>query len=319
MSAPFESRAGPNPALPAPPPDERPSNDLRAYAFLTTTSLCWATNVALSRFAVGEISPFALVSLRWIVVLSVLGVFAHRQIREDLPLLRKRWPYFAAMGAFGYSVFNGMLYTAAHHTSAVNIGILQGSLPVFVLVVAYLAFRTPTRSVQIAGVAVTIIGVLIVAANGSVERLLALSFGLGDVLMIVACSGFAVYTVALRWRPAVSSLGMFAALAVAAFAASLPMLATEFSLGNTQWPTQTGWLLVAVSALIPSITGQICFMQGVQLIGPKRAGVFINLVPVFAAALAVVFLGEAFEIYHGVALVLVLGGLWLSERGEDLE
>lgn len=319
MHASSESRARPNAGPPASSPDERPPNDFRAYAFLTTTSLCWATNVVLSRVAVGEVSPFALVTLRWIVVLSVLGVFAHRQIREDLPLLRKQWIYLAAMGAFGYSVFNGMLYTAAHHTSAVNIGILQGSLPVFVLVVAYLAFRTPTRNLQIVGVSVTLIGVLIVAANGSVERLLALSFGLGDVLMIVACSGFAVYTVALRWRPAVSALGMFAALALAAFAASIPMLATELWLGHTQWPTQRGWLLVSASALIPSITGQICFMQGVQLIGPKRAGVFINLVPVFAAVLAVVFLSEAFEIYHAVALALVLGGLWLSERGEDLE
>ena len=292
-------------------------SDRRAYLFLTLTSLCWAVNAVLGRYAVDHISPLALVTFRWVVVLALLSILARRQIREDAPLLRKHLPFLFAMGALGFSVFNSLLYTAAHHTPAVNLGILQGALPVFVLVIAYLAYRTPTTWVQVAGVIVAMAGALVVATSGSLERLLALEIGRGALQMIIACVLFAGYTVALRHRPDVSAFGMFAVLALGAFAGSIPLIIAEVALGNFFWPTPTGWLLVLASALIPSLTGQICYMQGVQIIGPKRAGVFINLVPVFVAVLAVLLLGESFELHHAVAMTLVLGGIWLSEQSGD--
>ena len=294
------------------------TGDRRAYALLTTTALCWAANVVIGKFAIGEVSPLVLVTVRWIVVLTLLLGLARRQIAMDLPLLKKHWLFMLSMGALGYAAFNAMLYTAAHHTSAVNIGILQGSLPVFVLLLAALALRSTTSWLQVSGVFITLVGAGVVATGGSLERLLRLSTGFGDLLMILACLLFAGYTLALRRRPDVSALGMFAALALGAFVASAPMLATEFVLGGSQWPTRTGWLLILFSAVVPSITGQICFMQGVQLIGPKRAGVFVNMVPVFASVFAVVLLRESFELFHAVALSLVLAGIWLSERSEEV-
>jgi drug/metabolite transporter (DMT)-like permease len=209
-----------------------------------------------------------------------------------------------------------MFYVAAHWTTAVNLGIIQGALPVFVLIGAFAAYGTPIGGLQAAGVLVTMAGVAIIASGGEATRLASLTLNAGDVLMIAACALYAGYTVGLSRRPPVSPLSLFTGLACAAFVTSLPLALGEAALGRYQWPTPAGWLIVALVTLFPSFLAQIFFIQGVALIGPGRAGIFVNLVPVFASILALLVLHEPFEPFHAVALGLVLGGIWLSERGK---
>lgn len=286
----------------------------RAYVLLTLTTLCWGANAVFGRLAVGEISPMLLVSLRWLGAVLLMLIFANRNVRRDWQTLRNHIPYLAAMGALGFTAFNAIFYVAAHSTTAVNIGIIQGSMPVFVLIGAFIAYRTPVTGLQMAGVGVTLVGVVIVGTGGSLERLAALTVNHGDVLMVIACTFYSGYAVGLRRRPAVSSLGLFTLLAAAAFLASIPLTAAEVALGKFQWPTATGWIIAGLVTLFPSFLAQIFFIKGVALIGPGRAGVFINLVPVFASILAVLVLSEPFEGFHALALALVLSGIWLSER-----
>ena len=289
----------------------------RAYLLLTLTALCWGANAVLGRLAVGEVSPMALVSLRWLGALGLLLVFAHAQVRRDWPLIRGRLRFVAAMGAVGFTVFNALFYVAAHWTTAVNIGIIQGSIPVFVLVGAFVAYRSRVAGLQLAGVLVTMLGVAIVAAGGQLARLAMLALNFGDILMVAACVLYAGYTLGLSRRPPVSPLSLFTGMAAAAFVSSLPLALAEAALGRFQWPTSAGWIILGLVTLFPSFVAQITFIQGVSLIGPSRAGVFVNLVPVFASILALLVLRESFESFHAVALCLVLGGIWLSERGRS--
>jgi len=286
----------------------------RAYMLLSMTTLCWGANAVFGRLAVGEISPMLLVSLRWLGAVGLMLIFARRFVLRDWPTLRSHIPYLAIMGTLGFTAFNALFYVAAHSTTAVNIGIIQGSMPMFVLIGAFVAYRSPVTRLQLIGVALTIIGVVIVATRGSLERLAALTVNHGDLLMVIACVLYSGYAVGLRRRPAVSSLGLFTVIAGVAFIASLPLTAAELAIGKLQWPTPTGWLVAGLITLFPSFLAQIFFMNGVALIGPSRAGVFINLVPVFASILAVLVLGEPFEGFHALALALVLSGIWLSER-----
>ena len=288
----------------------------RAYLLLFFTMFCWGANAVLGRLAVGEISPMMLVVSRWLGVSVLLLLFARSYLRRDWPALRPRLPFIATMGVIGFAAFNGMFYVAAHMTTAVNIGIIQGSIPVVVLTGAFLIYRIAVGPLQILGVVVTMAGVAVVATAGDPARLATLAINFGDLLMIAACMMYAVYTLGLRKRPQVSALGLFSVMAFASFAAAIPMVAAEIMLGQFQWPTATGWAILLAVTLFPSFLAQVAFIQGVALIGPGRAGVFVNLVPVFAAAMAVVFLREPFEAYHAVALALVLGGIWLSERSK---
>jgi drug/metabolite transporter (DMT)-like permease len=287
-----------------------------AYLLLTLTALCWGANAILSRLAVGEVSPMALTMLRWLLALALLAAVAQGQVRRDWPVLRRHLPFLVAMGALGFTSFNAVYYVAAHYTTAVNLGIIQGSIPVFVLIGAFAAYRTAVTPLQIAGVVVTMLGVVLVGTGGDLGRIAALAINRGDFLMVVACVLYAGYTVALQRRPPVVALSLFMALAGAALAASLPLVALEAASGLLQWPTATGWLIVVLTVVFPSFLAQMFFIRGVELIGPGRAGVFINLVPVFASILAVAILGESFAVFQAIALGLVLGGIWLSELGK---
>jgi drug/metabolite transporter (DMT)-like permease len=167
---------------------------------------------------------------------------------------------------------------------------------------------------QILGMIVTIAGVVLVSVKADFEILKTLALNIGDVWMLIACVFYAGYTLGLRQRPAVPGLVFFSAMAVVAFLTSLPLIGLEIAQGTAQWPTPTGWLILLYVALMPSLLSQIFFIRGVELIGPARAGLFVNLVPVFGALLAVALLGEPFAFYHAAGLALVLGGIWLAER-----
>jgi drug/metabolite transporter (DMT)-like permease len=290
--------------------------NLLAYLLLTLTALCWGANAIFGRLAVGEVSPMAMTMLRWLLVLALVAAVAQSHVRRDWPLLRRHLRFLATMGALGFTGFNAVYYVAAHYTTAVNIGIIQGSIPVFVLIGAFLAYRTAVTPLQIGGVVVTVLGVMLVGSGGDLARVAALAINRGDLLMVVACLLYAGYTVGLHRRPAVAALSLFTMLAAAALLASLPLVALEAAAGQLQWPTATGWIIVVLSVLFPSLLAQMFFIRGVELIGPGRAGVFINLVPVFASILAVAILGESFAAFQAVALGLVLGGIWLSELGK---
>jgi drug/metabolite transporter (DMT)-like permease len=290
--------------------------DARAYALLTVTAICWAWNAIFGQLAVGEISPMALVALRWLGVLSLLLVFAFRQLRRDWPLLHPRLPYLFAMGALGFTAFNALFYIAAHSTTALHVGIIQGAIPIFVLIGAFAVYRSRITGLQMLGVMLTVVGVVSVGAGGSLSRLASLELNTGDLIMVAACALYAGYTVGLRRRPAAAALPFLTIMAAAALVTAIPLVAVEAALGRFQAPSPTGWLVVVLVTLFPSFLAQLTFIKGVELIGPGRAGVFVNLVPVFAALFAVTFLGESFQLFHGLALGLVLGGIWLSEHGK---
>lgn len=286
----------------------------RPILLLVLTTIFWGGNTIAGRLAIGEVSPMAVVLLRWIGVTGLLLVLYGRQMQAEWPTLRRHLPLLIATSVCGFTGFNALFYIAAHGTTAVNLGIIQGSMPMFVLLGALVILRSPIRPLQAAGVVVTMAGVAFIAAQGDLSRLASLQVNIGDALMIVACVLYSLYAVLLRKRPQVSAMVFFTFLAVIAAITSLPLFAIEVAQGTLQWPTPKGWLVIAYIAIFPSFLSQIFFMRGVELVGPGRAGVFINLVPIFSSLLAVGLLGEPFHLYHAAALCLVLIGIALSER-----
>jgi drug/metabolite transporter (DMT)-like permease len=282
---------------------------------LVLTTLIWAGHSVVGRLAVGQIGPMTLTCMRWAVALVPILAAARPSLRRDWPLLRAHWFYLAMMGTAGYTVFVALFYVAAHRTSALNLSIIQGAIPALVLLGARLFLGLRFTALQALGAVITMFGVAAIAAQGDPARLAALAFNSGDVMMVIAAVLYAGYTIGLRQRPNVSGLSMLAAMALAALITSIPLMIWEIVSGGFVWPTGGGLLALAFVALGPAFAAQIFFMRGVELIGPGRAGVFVNLVPVFGAIMAVVLLGEPFAAYHVVALILVVGGIAIAQRG----
>lgn len=286
---------------------------MEPYILLLLATLSFGGNVVAGQMAKGEISPLLLTFLRWVTVASFLLAFNGRRLLAAWPLLQPRLGLLVAMAVLGFTTFNSLFYVAAYHTTGVNIGILQGTIPALVLVGALIAYRTPVRPLQILGTLVTMTGVVVVTTGGELARLAALALNPGDLIMLLACLFYSGYAVALKQRPRVPALVFFTVLAVIAALTMAPVAAFEYLSGDTIWPSWKGWLVLLYVALFPSFLSQIFLIRGVELIGPGRASLFFNFVPVFAALLSVLMLGEAFQLYHAIALALVLFGVALAE------
>jgi drug/metabolite transporter (DMT)-like permease len=283
------------------------------YLLLTLTMAMWGGHSVVSRMAVGEISPASLTLLRWLIVASIMFVIARRGLREHWPVLKPRIPYLAMMGALGYTSYNILLYWSAYTTTAININIINAAMPAMILIGALIFYRQPVTVLQWIGMLVSMAGVVLTAAKGDLQHLLALTVNRGDILILIAVIFYAGYSLLLRRRPMVPSLVLFAALTPAALLTSFLPLAFEIARGEFFWPTAKGWLLLIYVAIFPSLLSQVFFMRGVELIGPGRAGLFTNLMPLFGASFAMLILGEVLAWYHMVALVLVIGGILLAE------
>ena len=284
-----------------------------AYPLLTLTTLFWAGNAVASKWAVGEVSPQVLTTLRWVIAFAVLAMVARRPVVASLGKLLPRWRYTVIMGTIGYTAYASLFYLAGTLTRAINLALFQGSIPVFVILMNYAVRRVGVTRGQTVGVVVTLAGAIVAATHGDWSILKSLAFNLGDILMLVACLLYAAFTVGLPARPHVPALAFFTAMAAAATATSLPPLAVEWASGHLIWPTLKGWLIVAFVALGPTLIAQLWYMRGVELIGPNRAGLFVNLVPIFGAILAVVLVGEPFGVTEALALFLVIGGIAIAE------
>jgi drug/metabolite transporter (DMT)-like permease len=285
------------------------------FLLLALTSLIWAGHSIVGKLAVGEIGPMTLTFLRWSLALGPIWFAARKTLRADFAVLRQHWLFVGSLGALGYTAFNALFYLSAHYTAALNMSLLQACVPALVLIGAAVAFGVRPTLAQTFGTALTIVGVTIIAAQGDLGKLARLAFNFGDVLMFVACVFYAYYTLGLRNRPAVTGLGFLAGMALAALITSIPPFLWEVWNGGFVWPSARGFAVLVYAALGPAFLAQVLFMRGVELVGPGRAGVFVNLVPIFGAFLAVALLGEPLAAYHLVALALVIGGIVLAQRG----
>ncbi len=286
----------------------------RGWLVLALTTFMWAANVLAGRLAIDQISPMALVCLRWLLSAALMFALQRRDMVRAAPVLRANWPLLLAGGVLGFTGFNALFYVGAHHTTGVNISIIQGTVPIFTMLGAFLFYRTRLRPFQLLGLAMTLIGVLLIGAKGDFGTLAGFKFNIGDVYILLACMFYAAYTLALRNRPPVAGLTLFAAMAAIAFITSVPLFMWEIWTGGFFWPTPMGWLIMLYVAIFPSLISQIWFIRGVDLVGSSRASLFVNLVPVMGTILSVTLLGEGFALYHALALGLVLGGIFVAEK-----
>ena len=283
------------------------------WIVLFYTASIWGCNAVAAKLATNQISPMCLVFLRWVIVCSILGFFLRKAISLHSSTLISSWKKLLWMGFAGFTGFSALFYLAAYKTTAVNITLLQSSMPPLVMLGAIIFFREKVTIIRVIGMAMALSGMFVIATRGDLKQLLLLNFNLGDVAIILACLLYAAYTLSLRNRPLIPSLVFFFGMSISALISSLPLAVGEVAGGYAYWPSLEGFLILIFVAFGPSLTAQLAYMRGVELIGPARASLFPSLVPAFGALFSIIILGENFESYHLCALILGLGGVYIAE------
>jgi drug/metabolite transporter (DMT)-like permease len=285
----------------------------RPLILVVLATLFWAGNAIAGKIAVGHISPFLLTSLRWLVALMVLMPFAFNKLKSDWQRVRPRLIVLLLLGTLGFTLFNNLMYSALAFTSAINVAIIQSSLPLFVFVVNAFFFAMAVNKFQAIGFPITLIGVLIVTFQGHVSLLFEQQVNSGDVLMLLAVMAYGVYSVFLSKKPDVHWLSTMTVLASGALIASIPFVIFEGLSGKLVMPDVTGMSVVLYAAIFASIGAQAFWIRSVELIGANATSMFINLVPLFGALLAVIVLGEQLYMFHVIGFSLIVSGIYVAQ------
>ena len=283
-------------------------------ALLIFTTLFWAFNTIFGQLAVGEISPLQIVPLRWILVSSVMWFIFRNDVKTNWQIIKPEINKIILMALMGFTGFNVLFYTASQYTNAINLGIIQSSVPVYVLLGGYFFYKTSITALQGLGVIISIIGVTIITTNGDIEILLNLQLNKGDLIMLVACLMYSYYTLSLKTRLQIPGIAFFTLMSVIANFLALPLFIIDYLINGINYPSINGLIITILVAIFPSSLAQIFYLRAVDIAGPGKAGIYTNIVPIFSSILAVILLNQRFEIFHGISLVLVLSGIWLSER-----
>ena len=294
------------------------ANISQAYLLLIIAPLLWGGNLVAGKLAVDQVDPNILLLGRWFGASLILIIIASKYIKPDWQKIKPRLLILILYGALGFAAFNLLMYNSAYFTSGLNMSIEQASIPVLVLLGNFLIFKVRARPLQIIGLVLTIIGVMFVASAGDLRKILALEMNIGDVMVLGACFLYAAYSLALKYKPKIHWLSFMLVTSLAAFGASfIYQIIIEAGFDNiiSQIPkiTLLGWGTIFYVMIFPSILAQIFYARGVELIGPNRASIFINLLPVFGTILSIIILGEKFETYHLIASILVILGIILAE------
>jgi len=281
---------------------------------LLLATLGWAGNTVAGKFATGGWEPFTLTCLRWFLVVMVVLPFAWRHLLNDRKIIAQKWWYFLGVLGFCMAMFNLLMFLALNYTTAINVSIEQAFMPVLIILANFVLLSQRVRLLQIIGVGLSIVGVWVTSTQGELLSLLDGGLNRGDAIMLLACVFYAAYTFALRWKPPVRWLSFMCLIALGAFLFSIPFALYAIATNDLKVPAKADWLVLVYIVIVPSIVSQLSFAKSVSLIGGNRAGLFINLVPLFGSMLAVVLLGEQFRLFHAVGMVLVIGGILLAEQ-----
>ncbi len=284
------------------------------YLLLTAAVFFWSVNSIVGRFMRLDVPPVALSFWRWAGASILIIYFAWPKMKEDWPVIssRRHLPLLLLLALTGVAMFNTLLYSGLHSTIAINAFLIQSLMPVLIMLFSFLVFRDKITIFQGVGVALSLFGVIMVIARGDLDVLLSLALNRGDVLILIAVIGYAVYSILLRQRPELHPLSFIGFTFISGAIMILPLYLWESFTVKALSLTGPTLLTIAYVAVFPSIVSYFCFNRGVELIGANRAGLFIHLAPVFGTIMAILFLGESFFWFHGIGIVMIISGILLT-------
>ncbi|MDX2452750.1 DMT family transporter [Desulfosarcina sp.] len=291
-----------------------PKSKLPVFLMVAVAPMCWAGNIVLAKGVAELIPPVSLAFWRWMVAFMVLLPLTWPYVKRDWKTALAGWKILGLLALFGVTIFNTLLYTAMHTTTAINGALIQTTMPAVIIVISLILYGERVSGIQAAGVMLCVVGAGVVVLKGRWQALIDLALAQGDLLMIVAVVLYALYSALLPKRPNMHPMSFLTYTFGLGCLGLLPLYLWEISAVGTFTLTPGVAGSIGYVALFPSIVAYFCWNRGVAVIGANRTGLFINLIPVFAAILAILFLGESLKSFHLAGMALILAGFVMFNR-----
>ena len=287
-----------------------------AYLLLTLSVLFWAGNFIVGKFAtLFQIPPLTLNVLRWLSVWVILMPFTYKEIYNNLPYIKKNWFVISFMGLITISTFNSVVYFALNHTQVINAVLVLAAIPAATIIFSSFMNIEKTNIFQLLGLFLSILGIGAIISNGDVQKIISLNFNKGDVWMLVCVITWALYSTLLKKNKfSLSQFTLIQLMVTAGLIFLIPQLFYEKSIGLEINFNKAFFIILFYVVIFPAIAAYYCWQKGVQIIGPNRASMFIQLMPLFSAVMAIIIFKEKFELYHFVGATFIVSGIYLSNK-----
>ncbi|MFL2854522.1 MAG: DMT family transporter [Candidatus Pelagibacter sp.] len=292
------------------------NKNTKAYTMLILATLFWAGNFTIGKFAYTEnVPPYSLAFFRWILVWIILLPFTFKEIPKIKTEVKNNLPLFFILGFTSVGIFSAFTYNALNYTQVINASLFNTAIPVSIILVCFLLKIEKTNIFQISGLIVSVLGILAIITRLDLNILLTLNFNKGDIYMIIAIISWGIYSAFLKKKTFdISLLSLVHVVCTFGLIILLPAFLFELAQGKTTELNSNLIFILLYIAIFPSIGSYYCWAGAVSIIGANRAGIFLSLIPLFSTIFAMIFFNEKFLFFHFIGSVLIILGLFLSNK-----
>jgi len=288
----------------------------KAYMMLICATLFWAGNFVVGKFAfLTNIPPMTLVFYRWSLVWMILLPFTYKEIIRSKEVILTNIPLLLFLSLTSVGLFNSFTYLSLVHTQVINASLFNTAIPAIIILLCFLFKIEKTNRYQILGLIISILGILSIITKLNLEIILSLNFNRGDLIMIGGVISWGLYSSFLKKKKfTLPLLTLVQVLCSLGLIFIFPQFIYEFSQGHKiDFNIDLFYLLIFL-ALFPSIGSYYCWAGAVSIIGANRAGIFLSLIPLFSTIMAIYFYKEQFQFFHLIGAILIVLGLFLSNK-----
>ena len=292
------------------------SKNYLAYTFLILAALFWSGNFIIGKFAtLFEVPPLTLNFLRWVMVWFMLIPFTIKEILANKAYIKKNFLVIGFMGILSISTFNSVVYFALNFTQVINAVLMLAAIPVMIIILSSIMKIEKTNLFQISGLILSIIGVGTIISNADIQKIISLNFNKGDLWMIVCVFSWSLYSTLLKKNKfQLSQFALIQIMVTVGLIFLVPQFLYEQSIGLDIKINKASILILLYVVIFPAIAAYYCWQKAIEIIGPNRSAMFIQLMPLFSAILAIIIFKEKFQLYHFVGATFIISGIYLSNR-----
>ena len=291
-------------------------NNKLAYLLLILTTLFWSGNFIVGKSAsIYEIPPFSLNFYRWLFAGIILLPFTFKEIFKKKNYIFNNIGFFIILGISSITIFNSAVYYSLYYMQVISGVLMISTIPVWIMFISSILGIEKTNKFQIVGVILSLIGVLFIITKSNLNLIKNLDFNKGDLSMIVAMFAWAVYSALLKKKKyEISQLALLQVVIILGLIFLIPIYFIEMNLGHMIVLGLPFYLTLSYVVIFPGLLAFFFWIKGISIIGANRAGVFLHLMPIFGAIMAMIIFGERFMYYHLLGAIFILAGITLSNK-----
>ncbi len=294
----------------------RKDQNLTAYLYLFLTVTFWAGNFIVGKLAsFYDVPPFSLNFYRWFFAWLILAPFTIPEIIEKKEYIFKNYKLFIILGVTSITIFNSIVYYSLNFTQVISGVLMISTIPVMIMLFSSILKIEKTNIFQIIGVIFSFAGVIMIITKADIQILKNLDFNKGDITMVVAMFSWALYSTLLkRQKYEISQISLLQVVITFGLLFLIPIYFIEYQIGSRIILEKPFILILSYVVLFPGLASFLLWIKGISLIGANRSGVFLHLMPILSAIMAMIFFNEKFMFYHMLGACFIITGILLSNK-----